>query len=454
MGKVRTTLLLVGAETGVRRELVPALVGEGYVVDVARSGGQALALLAERPAQLVLSCLPLPADPMMPIPLDDLDDLEFRDDPAVAWPDLGSAGGAAIGSAADPRDLDAARLDELVFGSAGPPSTDRLPGLEGPPGTYPAGPLGPAGGPPGGPANLSGVVPAGPAAVGPAGPSGFGPAAPRGAGLLGVAPVGVSPAGPMGLSPSGAAGRGRGAGADTAEMDGLEFCRRLRAGGDVPLVVVGGRSTPADVVAGLEAGADDHVTAPPVTAEMFARLRALLRRVYPSHAGESALRVGDLQIRPAEGVVRRQGEDQHLTRTEFRLLCELAVAGGRAVSRKQLLERVWGYDYFGGARMLDVHVRRLRRKLEMDPSAPTHILTVRGIGYRVCTAPTTPKAPATTKIPATTKVPATTTIPATTKVPAAPMGQTGPKVPAAPGLRTRSSGAAAPGSPRGGVATG
>ena len=104
--------------------------------------------------------------------------------------------------------------------------------------------------------------------------------------------------------------------------------------------------------------------------------------------------------------------------------------------------------------MLDVHVRRLRRKLEMDPSAPTHILTVRGIGYRVCTAPTTPKAPATTKIPATTKVPATTTIPATTKVPAAPMGQTGPKVPAAPGLRTRSSGAAAPGSPRGGVATG
>ncbi len=258
--KVRTTLLLVGDEAALRRDLVPALLGEGYGVETAGTGEQALALLAACGAHLVLTCLPLATD--------------------MPW------------------------LDELVFGPAGDARSD--------------------------------------------------PDGPGGAAVL---------------------------------MDGLEFCRRLRAAGDVPLVAVADRLDPTGVVAALEAGADDYVTAPPVTPEVLARLRALLRRVHPGQATASALSVGDLQIRPAEGVVSRRDEDQHLTRTEFRLLCELAVAGGRAVTRQQLLERIWGYDYFGGARMLDVHVRRLPRKVEVDPSAPTHILTVRGIGYRVCSVP-------------------------------------------------------------------
>ena len=90
-----------------------------------------------------------------------------------------------------------------------------------------------------------------------------------------------------------------------------------------------------------------------------------------------------MRIHPDRGVATRRGEDVHLTLTELRLLSELAAAGGRVVTREQLLERVWGYDYFGDTRLLDVHVRRLRRKVEDDPSAPRLVLTVRGIGYRL-----------------------------------------------------------------------
>ncbi|WP_369809417.1 winged helix-turn-helix domain-containing protein [Frankia sp. QA3] len=300
MSKVRTTLLLVGDEAALRRDLVPALLGEGYGVDTAGTGEQALALLAARGAHLVLTCLPLATDAAAPTLPDGLAGLAGLAGPEFDRPTFDRPTFDRLEF--DRLDLDTPWLDELVFGPAG---DDR------------------------------------------SAPDSAGPAAP---------------------------------------MEGLEFCRRLRAAGDVPLVVVADRLDPTGVVAALEAGADDYVTAPPVTPEVLARLRALLRRVHPGQATASALSVGDLQIRPAEGVVSRRGEDQHLTRTEFRLLCELAVAGGRAVTRKQLLERIWGYDYFGGARMLDVHVRRLRRKVEADPSAPTHILTVRGIGYRVCSA--------------------------------------------------------------------
>ena len=95
------------------------------------------------------------------------------------------------------------------------------------------------------------------------------------------------------------------------------------------------------------------------------------------------MRFGDLEVIPDEGVVRREGTELHLTKTEFRLLCELASAPGRVFSREQLLERVWGYDYFGDGRLVDVHVRRLRTKVETDPANPRHVVTVRGLGYKL-----------------------------------------------------------------------
>ena len=165
-------------------------------------------------------------------------------------------------------------------------------------------------------------------------------------------------------------------------IDGLEVCRTLRAGGDLPIIIVTARTDSADIIAGLEAGADDYVTKPLVAGELVARIRALLRRRGPA-GGPRVLRAGDLEVRPDEEVVLRDGTPVHLTRTEFDLLVELARAGGAVVTREELLRRVWGYDYFGDTRLLDVHVRRLRRKIERDPDSPRCLLTVRGRGYKV-----------------------------------------------------------------------
>jgi DNA-binding response OmpR family regulator len=163
-------------------------------------------------------------------------------------------------------------------------------------------------------------------------------------------------------------------------VDGFEVCRRLRASGDLPIIMVTARTDSTDVVAGLEAGADDYVTKPLVATVLAARVRALLRRRRP--AENRPLRIHEIEIFPDANVVRRSGVEVHLTRTEFRLLVELAAAAGRVVSREELLKRVWGYDYFGDTRLLDVHIRRLRRKIERDPDAPECVLTVRGRGYK------------------------------------------------------------------------
>jgi DNA-binding response OmpR family regulator len=166
-------------------------------------------------------------------------------------------------------------------------------------------------------------------------------------------------------------------------IDGFELCRSLRRNSDVPIVMVTARTDTHDVVAGLEAGADDYLTKPFEPKELSARIRALLRRVRPSSPGHTHLRFGELEVIPDEGVVRKSGTEVHLTKTEFRLLVELASSPGRVHSREHLLEKVWGYDYFGDGRLVDVHVRRLRTKVEADPAMPRHVVTVRGLGYKL-----------------------------------------------------------------------
>jgi DNA-binding response OmpR family regulator len=167
-------------------------------------------------------------------------------------------------------------------------------------------------------------------------------------------------------------------------MDGFECCRALRRQSAVPIIMVTARTDTHDIVAGLEAGADDYVTKPFVAKELGARIRALLRRARPAEEEPRVLSFGDLELIPEQGVLRHHdGEDVHCTRTEFRLLCELATNPNKVLTREQLLDRVWGYDYFGDGRLVDVHIRRLRTKVEPDPALPRHILTVRGMGYKL-----------------------------------------------------------------------
>mgnify|MGYP000002547415 FL=1 len=166
-------------------------------------------------------------------------------------------------------------------------------------------------------------------------------------------------------------------------IDGFDVCRSIRRVSDVPIVMVTARSDTHDVVAGLEAGADDYLTKPFAPKELSARIRALLRRARTIDLAPTHLRFGDLQIIPDEGIVLRDNAEVHLTKTEFRLLVELASAPGRVFSREVLLERIWGYGYFGDGRLVDVHVRRLRMKVEVDPANPRHVMTIRGLGYKL-----------------------------------------------------------------------
>jgi len=166
-------------------------------------------------------------------------------------------------------------------------------------------------------------------------------------------------------------------------LGGLELCRQLRKSGDAtPILVVSARDSEADRVLGLEVGADDYLIKPFGMRELVARCRALLRR---SSTGATPVRQvvhGNLCLYPEECRVTRDGLDVNLSPKEYRLL-ELFMQHPRRVwSRDKLLEQVWGHDYFGDSKTVDVHIRWLREKLEANPSAPVHLVTVRGFGYR------------------------------------------------------------------------
>lgn len=168
------------------------------------------------------------------------------------------------------------------------------------------------------------------------------------------------------------------------EIDGFEVCRQIRRESGVPIVMLTARSEPTDVVSGLELGADDYLTKPFDLPVLVARARAVLRRTTGEPAdAEPVIRVGDLEVDRSAFAARRDGADLGLTATEFRLLSVLARRPGQVFTREMLLETVWGYDYLGDSRLVDVAVQRLRAKVETDPARPRRITTVRGVGYRL-----------------------------------------------------------------------
>jgi two-component system, OmpR family, response regulator MtrA len=164
-------------------------------------------------------------------------------------------------------------------------------------------------------------------------------------------------------------------------VNGLEVARAIRGESSVPIVMLTARTDAFDVVLGLEAGADDYIRKPFEMPELVARLRAALRRAQPSEPSE-VLTLGPLTIDIREHSVRRAEEEITVTHTEFLLLVELARRPGQVFTREMLLDRVWGYDYLGDSRLVDVAVQRLRAKVEADPTNPSLIVTVRGAGYK------------------------------------------------------------------------
>ena len=171
------------------------------------------------------------------------------------------------------------------------------------------------------------------------------------------------------------------------DISGFEVCRTLRQHSIVPIIMVTAQTDTHDLVAGLEAGADDYVTKPVVAKELAARIRAALRRTQLigniAGAHSQVVRVADVEINRDLSVVTKAGAELSLTKTEYHLLCEFADHPNMVLSRDQLLERVWCYEYLGDSRLVDAQIRRLRVKIEDHPDEPKIIVTVRGLGYRL-----------------------------------------------------------------------
>lgn len=174
------------------------------------------------------------------------------------------------------------------------------------------------------------------------------------------------------------------------DISGFDVCRQLRQHSIVPIIMVTAQTDTHDLVAGLEAGADDYITKPVVTKELAARIRAALRRTQLAEPSKTAISssvsaFGNVELDRELNVVRKGGIELALTKTEYHLLCEFADHPGMVMSRDQLLERVWGYEYLGDSRLVDAHIRRLRVKIEDQPMNPEIIHTVHGMGYRLIT---------------------------------------------------------------------
>ncbi|HJO90855.1 MAG TPA: response regulator transcription factor [Anaerolineales bacterium] len=167
------------------------------------------------------------------------------------------------------------------------------------------------------------------------------------------------------------------------EMDGLSVCRALRRNSDVPIIMLTARGTEMDKIVGLETGADDYVVKPFSLGELLARIRSLLRRIRnDKQETQMQLTSGNISLDLTSRRVSKDDAEVHLTQKEFNLLAELMRNKGAVLSRDLLLEKVWGYIYVGNTHTVDVHIRWLREKIEVDPSKPVRIVTVRGVGYR------------------------------------------------------------------------
>jgi two-component system, OmpR family, response regulator RegX3 len=167
-------------------------------------------------------------------------------------------------------------------------------------------------------------------------------------------------------------------------IPGTEVCRRIRATSNVPVIMVSAKDAEVDKVVGLELGADDYVTKPYSPRELVARIRAVLRRGHESEpAALSTLEAGPVRMDVERHVVTVNGGDTKLPLKEFELLEMFLRNPGRVLTRGQLIDRVWGSDYVGDTKTLDVHVKRLRAKIEPDPATPSYLVTVRGLGYKL-----------------------------------------------------------------------
>jgi two-component system response regulator RegX3 len=184
--------------------------------------------------------------------------------------------------------------------------------------------------------------------------------------------------------------RFKAAGADLLLLDlmlpglsGEDICKEVRKSSSVPIIMLTARDTEIDKVVGLEIGADDYVTKPFSTRELLARIKAILRRVASEDSGfEGVLEGGGIRLDADRFEVTVRNERVHLPRKEFELLELLMENSGRVLTRETLIDRIWGADYFGDTRTLDVHIKRLRTKCELDPRNPQHLTTVRGLGYK------------------------------------------------------------------------
>lgn len=171
------------------------------------------------------------------------------------------------------------------------------------------------------------------------------------------------------------------------KLSGTDVCRELRKKSQVPIIMVSAKGAEIDTVVGLEVGADDYIVKPYRLRELVARIRAALRRssLTPAEIDEvgfGTVRIGDISIDPEQHVVTVRGTVTKLPLKEFELLYVLIANAGRVMTRETLIDRVWGTDYYGDTKTLDVHIKRLRSKIEADPANPSQVVTIRGLGYR------------------------------------------------------------------------